>query len=444
MQDRHDLAKKGHALPDGSFPIADVEDLKSAIRNWALGKHPEVAKKHIIARARALGAISVIPDKWLDQSVAHASDEEVADFLAHFGVKGMKWGVVHDVDSTGHAVAGSRDLDKAKVVQAKRDAKAGKYEEQAKQYDAQITQVKAQTPRSAIGRRAQASSVRELEGYRDQALKDAEAKRQGKLTDTQKKVAIGAAVVGAVVIGAVVYSGVQSGEFNRLAAKGQALVKGQPLDFKKNPKFSEFKDPDSVFENVVKGINPNYGAPGTKVNCRRATFAYELRRRGYDVRATRTTGGTGQNSTGLFNALTEGKTHSTSKVSIIARSLKNPSEDDKVINYLASNNGRMKIPGTQLGKREIVSPKSIFDTLSSQPDGSRGELSVHWLGGGGHSLAYEIFNGKPVVFDTQSGDKYDSLEALNQGVGSVARAGFSRLDTMYMNKDFLSKWVTNA
>jgi hypothetical protein len=81
-QDRRDLAKKGQALPDGSFPIADVEDLKSAIRNWALGKHPQTAKQFIMKRAHSLGAVDVIPDKW--KNAQHSDPADI--FLAHYGI----------------------------------------------------------------------------------------------------------------------------------------------------------------------------------------------------------------------------------------------------------------------------------------------------------------------------------------------------------------------
>ncbi len=56
------------------------------------------------------------------------------------------------------------------------------------------------------------------------------------------------------------------------------------------------------------------------MNCRRCTFAYEMRRRGYDVAATRTTNGRGQTAVGVYNALnTEGDIAKVGKLSMIAR-----------------------------------------------------------------------------------------------------------------------------
>jgi hypothetical protein len=90
-QDRRDLADKGHALPDGSFPIADEEDLHSAIRNIGRGNHPQSAKRHIIKRAKALNAYHVLPDHW-KANLEHLDTVPVDDVLVHFGKKGMHWG----------------------------------------------------------------------------------------------------------------------------------------------------------------------------------------------------------------------------------------------------------------------------------------------------------------------------------------------------------------
>jgi hypothetical protein len=61
---RQEYAKRGIALPDGSFPINDVGDLRNAIQAFGLGKDSSAAKAHIIKRARALGKTELIPDSW--------------------------------------------------------------------------------------------------------------------------------------------------------------------------------------------------------------------------------------------------------------------------------------------------------------------------------------------------------------------------------------------
>jgi hypothetical protein len=64
--EREKLAKKGQALPDGSYPIRDVEDLKNAIQAYGRSKksdRPEV-RKHIMKRAHQLNYRHLIPDNW--------------------------------------------------------------------------------------------------------------------------------------------------------------------------------------------------------------------------------------------------------------------------------------------------------------------------------------------------------------------------------------------
>lgn len=61
---RKTLAKSGAALPDGSFPIANTSDLKNAVMAFGRAKDQAKAKAHIISRARALGAVSSLPESW--------------------------------------------------------------------------------------------------------------------------------------------------------------------------------------------------------------------------------------------------------------------------------------------------------------------------------------------------------------------------------------------
>lgn len=61
---RAKLAETGAALPDGSFPIENTQDLKNAIHAYGRAKDQAKAKAHIIARAKSLGDESLLPDDW--------------------------------------------------------------------------------------------------------------------------------------------------------------------------------------------------------------------------------------------------------------------------------------------------------------------------------------------------------------------------------------------
>lgn len=61
---RKEAADKGWALPDGSYPIEDAEDLRKAIQAYGRAKHPVLTKRHIMKRANALGKMSMVPEDW--------------------------------------------------------------------------------------------------------------------------------------------------------------------------------------------------------------------------------------------------------------------------------------------------------------------------------------------------------------------------------------------
>ena len=74
--ERKAMAEKGEALPDGSFPIATVADLKAAIQSIGRAENPAVARKHIAKRAKALDQADLVPPWWNkgdDMSVSDAA-----------------------------------------------------------------------------------------------------------------------------------------------------------------------------------------------------------------------------------------------------------------------------------------------------------------------------------------------------------------------------------
>lgn len=74
---REDYAKKGWAREDGSYPIANVADLKRAIKAHGRAREEDRAavKKHIIMRARALKREDLIPEMWMKAATVRARVE---------------------------------------------------------------------------------------------------------------------------------------------------------------------------------------------------------------------------------------------------------------------------------------------------------------------------------------------------------------------------------
>jgi len=61
---RRAMAGRGLAMPDGSYPIANEQDLKNAIQSFGRASDPAAVKRHIIRRARALGLVKLLPEDW--------------------------------------------------------------------------------------------------------------------------------------------------------------------------------------------------------------------------------------------------------------------------------------------------------------------------------------------------------------------------------------------
>lgn len=87
-KERDKASDKGHAMPDGSFPIENESDLKNAIKAYGRAKDKDAAKKHIIKRARALGLTDLLPEDW---GLSKAEDEIMTldrkELFAEFGME---------------------------------------------------------------------------------------------------------------------------------------------------------------------------------------------------------------------------------------------------------------------------------------------------------------------------------------------------------------------
>ena len=67
QKERDQMAKSGEALKSGAYPIRNAKDLKSALVLFQSGHGNDPKsqiKAHIIARAKALGLTSLLPDDW--------------------------------------------------------------------------------------------------------------------------------------------------------------------------------------------------------------------------------------------------------------------------------------------------------------------------------------------------------------------------------------------
>lgn len=146
-----------------------------------------------------------------------------------------------------------------------------------------------------------------------------------------------------------------------------------------------------VRTNISKGTHLASGN-----NCCLCTIAYDLRRRGYDV---------------------------ISKQHAPINLLYDVSEEDVQWLYNYPKETRTK------------TAEGLQKALEKQPSGSRGAAFCSWgEGTGGHVVAYEIINGKPYLFDSQTGKKYSKVKDL---FDDVTETSFIRLDDKEPNYNFV-------
>ncbi len=76
-RERKGLAEEGKALPDGSFPIRNIDDLKNAVQSYGRSKETSRAavRKHILKRAKQLKRPDLVPTEW--KEAANAEVEAV-------------------------------------------------------------------------------------------------------------------------------------------------------------------------------------------------------------------------------------------------------------------------------------------------------------------------------------------------------------------------------
>ena len=374
-------------------------------------KNERLTKIILLSGIGAYVLSNIISYNVLVTKAIHSSDE-TEEFLEHFGIMGMHWGIRNDKE------------------------KAQKYVDKAKSYQTQINAAKSS--------RKSYSYIQKLEVRKQRAETNVQRKLKGKLSLGQRNVVIGAGAAAAILAAYGTYHSVESGNARRLVEMGKNFVLQRHGSQWKTDSTLSNKDlnADQILDKVVSKINPNYGSPGTKQNCKRTTYAYEMRRRGYDVAATKTLTGMGQDYSGTYNSTNPGVNHLPSGISgLRMRLFSERNKPQKPITEAARE--AITNPSIAFGKNKI-DPGDVYNRFKKQPVGARGELSFNWLSGGGHSVSWENIKGKPVLFDNQTGKSYRTVNEINKLMGNAQVAAYTRLDNIPLNEDFLRRWVKNA
>lgn len=159
-----------------------------------------------------------------------------------------------------------------------------------------------------------------------------------------------------------------------------AVVSNKVADNKRTKQFDEQYYGDREIESLEKApkinpksmsmsdhmasINPDYPEYGYTNNCMLCTTAMAMRMKGYDVKATSCPSG------------------------------------------WTPKNLEANFENAEHTKPKLKTTKDIESYLISQGDGAYGNMIVRWNAGGGHSVFYQVENGKATIYDTQANKQY--------------------------------------
>lgn len=119
-KERQMLARRDMALPDGSFPIVTVADLRNAIQSVGRSSNYSKARNHIIRRAEALNRTDLLPEEWKPKKAQKAFSMEKRDVsdidlkptesMANNAKRGLELRAKFGRGGTAVGVARARDL----------------------------------------------------------------------------------------------------------------------------------------------------------------------------------------------------------------------------------------------------------------------------------------------------------------------------------------------
>ena len=182
------------------------------------------------------------------------------------------------------------------------------------------------------------------------------------------------------------------------------------------------KQKDMTERQDLSFVNPGFQKFGknTKNNCMLCTTAYDLRRRGFDVTAGLAKKGFGVND--LLSWYPKGKIN---RINLFKDKTKNGPAVLEMLNPLA--------------KRNYI--KEVEKQLISSGENSRGNIMVRWdgLAFAGHSMIYEVNNGKVKIMDGQTNRIYSNIFDSPLAGVQLNSVSFMRFDNVEPNYSLLKK-----
>ena len=193
---------------------------------------------------------------------------------------------------------------------------------------------------------------------------------------------------------------------------------------------------DKPIEEDLKNVNPafNLKDPRTFNNCVRCSMAVESRRRGLDVMAQLAPQGT-NGILATTQAFPKGKVKTVDPDNIFTNK-----EDLTRISW--SEETKEKVIKQVVGARQGINKEYAQATIKSlaKEKNSRGSMFIQWGYGGGHAISYDVKDGKVRLIDGQTNKIYEGEQAERLLSYTWHNTSY-KLNSAELNASEIKNWV---
>ena len=395
--------------------------------------------------------IDIVTDEMLEKfksaiyEMSHADEidgyypelNEFESYLAHHGIKGQHWGEKHGPPYPLGTEVHNRVVKRAEKSSAnKQSSNADKSTKHKKlnnlmRLNQQVTQIYLQMQQQAHQQATQmhmhntmmhqmmGKPSKKLTNRIEKLSKTAKGPELKGLTELLIFYGASIALAAASTAAKVIHDKNNKKRDEKREEKLNQMVEEKNANSKIDKKTGfRLKNEESTEKEDLKACNPFYGKNSsfsTTNNCAYCSFAYDLRRRGYDVMAKLSP--TGVSNEDIFKVYKNAKPRIMDPFNAMVLD-----KDGKPTN-LANTKNLSKARSSLLAPGKV---NKVFKQLASE-EGSRGLLTIYWQGGGGHATTYFVKNGKVKIADPQTGK---ILTFNSEYMNKVAYGYTVRLDNM--------------
>lgn len=315
-----------------------------------------------------------------NEMILRHSFADVADeYLCHHGIKGQKWGIRRFQNTDGSLTAAGKD-------------RYGYGSSDGKSFSTKL--VEKHNDR--------------IKEHNRQALSDKNEDHHAKDSNNSALFLAGRIAYHAVATLANPVNAVYlAGDLKRLGDAAVSSLKSSTYESERQQGEIDLKtgfrkkSREYTEEEDLKRVNPEFKNfnTNTKSNCMLCTMTYDMRRRGFDVTAQKASVG--------YNYDTLKSFYPGVKIENVGNTLTKGSD------------------GKYMKHRDLT--EKTISALAAQGNGARGNLMVQWNVGGGHSMAYEVKDGKVRILDGQTGKV---TKNPNRILNQVYDVSYARLDNL--------------